>query len=128
MKIPTFAPAAKPAENVPNVAVAAGAAGGGAATFDPKVFGESSYDQVAVRGPSLAGGGVGRGRSRGGPVAGGRRSSKIGTGGPGLGFGRGDGGIPPEQRWSIIYNTGQSPEDYARQLDALGVELAVVSG
>src|SRR5260221_4692650 len=48
MKIPTFAPAAKPAENVPNVAVNAGAAGGGAATFDPKVFGESSYDQVTA--------------------------------------------------------------------------------
>ena len=30
-------------------------------------------------------------------------SSKLGTGGPGLGFGPGDGGVSREQRWSIIY-------------------------
>ena len=64
----------------------------------------------------------------GGAVASGRRASKLGTGGPGLGFGPGDGGVPREQRWSIVYNPGQTPEEYARQLDALGVELAVVSG
>ncbi len=64
----------------------------------------------------------------GGPVAGGRRASKLGTGGPGLGLGPGDGGVPAEQRWSIVYNPGQTIEEYARQLDALGVELAVVSG
>jgi hypothetical protein len=64
----------------------------------------------------------------GGPVATGKRSSKLGTGGPGLGFGPGDGGIRREQRWVIIYKPGQSPEDYARQLDALGVELGTVVG
>ncbi len=64
----------------------------------------------------------------GGPVATGRKSSKLGTGGPGLGFGPGDGGFSREQRWSIIYNPGQSAEEYARQLDALKVELAVVTG
>jgi hypothetical protein len=64
----------------------------------------------------------------GGPVASGRRASKLGTGGPGLGFGPGDGGVPREQRWTIIYNPGQTPDEYARQLDALGVELAVISG
>jgi hypothetical protein len=64
----------------------------------------------------------------GGPVASGRRASKLGTGGPGLGIGPGDGGIPAEQRWSIVYNPGQTIDEYARQLDALGVELAVVSG
>ncbi len=64
----------------------------------------------------------------GGPVASGRRASKLGTGGPGLGLGPGDGGVPAEQRWSIVYNPGQTIEEYARQLDALGVELAVISG
>jgi hypothetical protein len=62
----------------------------------------------------------------GGAVASGKRSSKIGTGGPGLGFGPGDGGVPAEQRWSIIYKPGQPQDEYARQLDALGVELAVI--
>ncbi len=64
----------------------------------------------------------------GGPVASGKRASKLGTGGPGLGLGPGDGGVPAEQRWSIVYNPGQTIEEYARQLDALGVELAVISG
>ena len=61
-------------------------------------------------------------------MASGRRASKLGTGGPGLGFGPGDGGVSREQRWSIIYNPGQTIGEYARQLDGLGVELAVVSG
>jgi hypothetical protein len=64
----------------------------------------------------------------GGPVSSGKRASKLGSGGPGLGFGPGDGGVGREQRWSIIYNTGQDPAEYARQLDGLGVELAVVRG
>ena len=51
-----------------------------------------------------------------------------GSGGPGLGFGPGDGGVAPEQRWSIIYKEGQTADEYARQLDALGVEMAVVAG
>ncbi|MFO0950919.1 MAG: hypothetical protein U0835_07140 [Isosphaeraceae bacterium] len=85
-------------------------------------------DAAAEAGSTLAEVDVGPIVSSGGPVASGRRASKLGTGGPGLGFGPGDGGVPPEQRWSIIYNQGQTPEEYARQLDAFGVELAVVSG
>ena len=64
----------------------------------------------------------------GGPVRSGRRASKLGSGGPGLGLGPGDGGIPADQRWSIVYNPGQTVDEYARQLDSLGVELAVISG
>ena len=78
-------------------------------------------------GQSLAEVDLGATMPNGGPVASGKRASKLGSGGPGLGFGPGDGGVPAEQRWSIIYKQGQSPEEYARQLDALGVELAVVA-
>lgn len=85
-------------------------------------------DAVAEAGQSLAEVDVEAVMPNGGPVAGGKRASKIGTGGPGLGLGPGDGGVPAEQRWSIVYNPGQTSEEYARQLDALGVEFAVVSG
>ena len=71
---------------------------------------------------------IGPAMPNGGAVASGRRASKLGSGTPGLGFGPGDGGVSREQRWSIIYPEGQSPDEYARQLDALGVELAVVAG
>jgi len=71
---------------------------------------------------------IGPAMPHGGPTAGGRRASKLGTGGPGLGFGPGDGGVGRENRWSIIYPEGQRPDEYARELDALGVELAVVAG
>ncbi len=63
-----------------------------------------------------------------GPVASGKRSSKIGTGGRAYGFGPGDGGVAREQRWVIVFNPGQTADEYARQLDYLGVELAVPSG
>jgi hypothetical protein len=64
---------------------------------------------------------------RGGAVATGRRASKIGTGGPGLGpGGPGDGGFSREQRWSIVYPPGQTPEEYARQLDSFKVELGTI--
>ena len=85
-------------------------------------------DAVAEAGESLAEVDLGAVMPSGGPVASGRRASKLGTGGPGLGFGPGDGGVSREQRWSIIYNPGQTLDEYARQLDGLGVELAVVSG
>jgi hypothetical protein len=85
-------------------------------------------DAAAAAGASLAEVDLGAAMPRGGPVASGRRASKLGTGGPGLGFGPGDGGVAREQRWSIIYNPGQTLEEYARQLDGLGVELAVISG
>jgi len=64
----------------------------------------------------------------GGRIATGKRRSKVGNGGPGYGFGPGDGGVRREDRWSIIYKTGQTADEYARQLDAFGVELAIVSG
>ena len=64
----------------------------------------------------------------GGRVASGKRRSKIGTGGPGYGLGPGDGGVRREDRWSILYKTGQTADEYARQLDAIGVEMAIVSG
>jgi hypothetical protein len=85
-------------------------------------------DAVATAGESLAEVDPGVAMPRGGAVASGRRASKLGSGGPGFGFGPGDGGVAREQRWSIVYNPGQTLEEYARQLDRLGVELAVVSG
>jgi hypothetical protein len=85
-------------------------------------------DAVATAGQSLAEVDPGVAMSRGGAVASGRRASKLGTGGPGFGFGPGDGGVAREQRWSIVYNPGQTLEEYARQLDGLGVELAVIEG
>lgn len=85
-------------------------------------------DAAAEAGSGLAEVDLGPVMPSGGPVASGRRASKLGTGGPGLGFGPGDGGVAREQRWSIVYTPGQSPDEYARELDALGVELAVVAG
>jgi hypothetical protein len=85
-------------------------------------------DAVAEASSGLAEVDLGAAMPSGGPFASGRRASKLGTGGPGLGFGPGDGGVAREQRWSIVYNSEQSPEEYARQLDALGVELAAVTG
>ncbi len=85
-------------------------------------------DAVAEAGTSLAEVDLGAVMPSGGAIASGKRSSKLGTGGPGLGFGPGDGGVPAEQRWSVVYNPGQTLDEYARQLDALGVEFAVVSG
>ena len=85
-------------------------------------------DAVAEAGAGLAEVDLGAVMPSGGTVASGKRASKLGTGGPGLGFGPGDGGVAREQRWSIIYNPDQTLEEYARQLDALGVELAVVAG
>lgn len=87
-------------------------------------------EDVADAGESLAEIDVGEAMPSGGLIASGKRASKLGSGGPGLGpgFGPGDGGVAREQRWSIIYPQGQSPEEYARELDSLGVELAVVAG
>jgi len=85
-------------------------------------------DAAAEAGSSLAEVDLGPVMPNGGTVASGKRASKLGIGGPGLGFGPGDGGVAREQRWSIVYPPDQTPEEYARQLDALGVELAVVAG
>jgi hypothetical protein len=84
-------------------------------------------DTVSEAGQSLAEVDIGATMPTGGQVASGKRASKLGTGGPGFGFGPGDGGVAREQRWSIIYSPGQTIDQYARQLDALRVELAVVA-
>ena len=84
-------------------------------------------DTVSEAGQSLAEVDLGATMPTGGQVASGKRASKLGTGGPGFGFGPGDGGVAREQRWSIIYSPGQTIDEYARQLDTLGVELAVVA-
>ena len=61
-----------------------------------------------------------------GQVATGRRASKIGNGARGFGSGGpGDGGYSRENRWTISFPAGQSPDEYARQLDFFGIELAV---
>jgi hypothetical protein len=85
-------------------------------------------DAVAEAGAGLAEVDLGAVMPSGGPIASGKKSSKLGTGGPGLGFGPGDGGVAREQRWSIIFNNDQTLDEYARQLDGVGVELAVVTG
>lgn len=85
-------------------------------------------DAALEAGKSVAEVDIGPAMPSGGAVASGRRASKIGTGGPGLGFGPGDGGVSRENRWSIIYPEGQSPDEYARELDFFKVELAVVGG
>ncbi len=64
----------------------------------------------------------------GGAVSTGRRSSQKGTGRPGYGFGPGTGGVPREQRWNIIYDSGQTVDEYAKALDAMGVEVAISNG
>ena len=62
----------------------------------------------------------------GGKVASGQRRSKVGSGGPGFGFGPGDGGVRREDRWTILYKTGATADEYARQLDFFKVELAII--
>ncbi|MFO0957236.1 MAG: hypothetical protein U0800_07175 [Isosphaeraceae bacterium] len=55
--------------------------------------------------------------------------SRVGlsSGRPGMGNGGyGDGGVRREQRWSVVYNPGQTLDEYARQLDAFGVEIGVI--
>ncbi len=84
-------------------------------------------DTVAEAGKQMAEVDIGAVMPSGGRVASGARSSKIGNGVVGYGFGPGDGGVKREDRWSIVFNPGQTAEEYARQLDALGVELAIVS-
>jgi len=85
-------------------------------------------DAVAEAGQGMAEVDLGAVMPNGGPVASGRRASKIGTGGPGLGFGPGDGGVDRPDRWTIVFPPDQTIDDYARQLDALRVEMAVVMG
>jgi hypothetical protein len=90
------------------------------AMVDPTAVADSDAMSDVDVAPSVSGGGM--------VATGNKRASKIGTGGPALGFGGHGDGLGREQRWTIIYPQGQTPDDYARQLDALGVELAVPAG
>lgn len=58
-----------------------------------------------------------------------RRPAGRGTGhGRGIGSGDGDGrGVPREERWELLYPSA-SLDEYARQLDYFGIELAAVGG
>jgi hypothetical protein len=47
---------------------------------------------------------------------------------PAAGTGDGTGGIARHRRWEIHYGAGGSLEEYARQLDFFGIELAAVAG
>jgi hypothetical protein len=85
-------------------------------------------DSVAEAGQTLAEVDVGAVMPTGGKVATGKRASKIGNGAVGYGFGPGDGGVRKEDRWTILASPGQTAEEYARQLDALRIELGVVQG
>lgn len=85
-------------------------------------------DTVAEAGQGLAEVDLGAVMPTGGRVATGKRQSKLGNGKVGFGYGPGDGGVRREDRWSIVYKEGQTADEYARQLDALRVELAIVSG
>ncbi len=85
-------------------------------------------DAAAGAGQALAEADLGPAMPTGGAVASGKRASRIGTGRPGYGFGPGDGGVRAEERWSILFNPGQTSQEYARQLDFFHVELATIQG
>ncbi len=101
-----------------------------AAFEEPSVEARPSamLDTVADSAENLAEIDVSTVTPNGSKVASGKKRSKIGTGGPGFGSGPGDGGVRREDRWSILYKTGQAADEYARQLDAFGVEMAIPSG
>ena len=83
-------------------------------------------DSMVDAGESLVEVDVSTATPTGGKISSGKRRSKVGDGGPGFGFGPGDGGVRREDRWSILYKPGSTPEDYARQLDYFKVELAII--
>ncbi|MEO6810180.1 MAG: hypothetical protein ABI353_13785 [Isosphaeraceae bacterium] len=88
----------------------------------------ATLDAVAEASGQVVAADFGANMPTGGAVASGKRSSKLGTGGPAYGFGPGDGGVSREQRWSIVYPTGQTLDEYARELDTFRVELATPVG
>jgi hypothetical protein len=45
---------------------------------------------------------------------------------PGKGSGNGEPGVPRAQRWEITFPKGNTLEEYARQLDHFGIELAAI--
>jgi len=83
-------------------------------------------DSVVDAGENLAEVDVSTVTPSGGKLASGKRRSKVGDGGPGFGFGPGDGGVRREDRWSILYKPGSTADEYARQLDAFKVEMAII--
>ena len=86
-------------------------------------------DAAADVGGTMAEVNLGATMPNSGAVASGKRASRIGTGRVGFGNGMGgDGGVRREDRWKIIYNPGQTLDEYARQVDSLGVELATING
>ena len=113
--------------DVPDAAVAAFASN---AELSPADFEEPSLEQIpsamvdALANQQFAD--LAEEMPEGGAVATGIRASKLGSGAAAYGLGAGDGGVPREQRWSIIYNPGQTLEEYARLLDFFGVEMATV--
>ena len=88
----------------------------------------ATIDPSAVASDEMGDVDTSRAMTGNGMVSTGPRHSKFGTGGPALGMGGHGDGIGREQRWSIIYPQGQTPDEYAKQLDALNVELAVSAG
>lgn len=113
--------------DVPDAAVAAFASN---AELSPADFEEPSLEQVpsamvdALANQEFAD--LAEEMPEGGALATGIRASKLGSGAAAYGLGAGDGGVPREQRWSIIYNPGQTLDEYARLLDFFGVEMATV--
>lgn len=83
-------------------------------------------DSVVDAGETTAEVDVSTATPTGGRVSSGKRRSKVGDGGPGFGFGPGDGGVRREDRWSILYKPGSTAEEYGRQLDYFKVELAII--
>lgn len=56
----------------------------------------------------------------------GRPGSATGTGRRALGMGPGEAGISREQRWFISFSERATVSEYARQLDAFGIELGAL--
>ena len=86
------------------------------------------FDGLVGDGESVMTQDLGPSVNSGGALSTGRRSSQKGTGRAGYGFGPGTGGVPREQRWNIIYDSGQTADEYAKALDAMGIEVAVSNG
>lgn len=129
------APDADPNDSGSAVDVAGATAGDMASNSDTDApdFEEPSLQQVSATALDMTASNdmsemdVGAAVSSNNMVASGPRRSRAGTGRVGFGpGGTGDGGVRREQRWSVVYNPGQTPEEYARQLDAFGVEIGVI--
>ena len=58
----------------------------------------------------------------------GKQGSASGTGRRALGSGKGNAGIPREQRWYVRFGDQQSLDEYARQLDFFGIEFGAIVG